>query len=169
MESFSLSRILFSEGKGIPCHSCFKWPGIFTGRQTPLVSLLNIWNQNMPSLDWKEYLSHLGVDGCPQVGNVNVCPRSVGVSVMSSCIEHFSHWVGESGIPQKFLVKILMSIQIFWILTMVVRCLYSLFPEWEARSPQDHLFCCQSPIIRYLKTDWSKSSLDWRCVNVYLV
>lgn len=41
-----------------------------------------------------------GVDGYPQVGNVNVCPKSVGVSAMSSCPEHFSHWVGTSGIPQ---------------------------------------------------------------------
>lgn len=59
----------------------------------------------MPSLDWVVkgifvQSSHLGVDGCPQVGNVNVCPRSVGVSAMSSCPEHLSHWAGASGIPQ---------------------------------------------------------------------
>lgn len=58
----------------------------------------------MPSLDWFVKVifvqsSHLGVNGCPQVGNVSVCPRGVGVSATVSFPEHFSHWVGASGIP----------------------------------------------------------------------
>lgn len=59
----------------------------------------------MPSVDWTMKVifvqsSRLGVSGCPQVGNVNVCPRGVGVSATFSCPVHFSHWIGACEIPQ---------------------------------------------------------------------
>lgn len=59
----------------------------------------------MPSPDCDEKVifvqsSHLGVSRCPQVGNMNVCPKGVGVSTTISFPEHFSGWVGASGIPQ---------------------------------------------------------------------
>lgn len=44
--------------------------------------------------------SHLGISGCPHLGNVDVCPRGVGASATVSFPEHFSHWVDASGIPQ---------------------------------------------------------------------
>lgn len=43
---------------------------------------------------------HLGVSGYPQIGNVTVCPRGVGMSATISFPEYCSHWAGASGIPQ---------------------------------------------------------------------
>ena len=59
----------------------------------------------MPSLVWVVklifvQLSHLGVSGCPHVGNVDVCPRGVGESALVSFTKYLSHWVDASGIPQ---------------------------------------------------------------------
>lgn len=43
---------------------------------------------------------HLGVSGCPQIGNVTVCPRGVGTSATISFPGYCSRWAGASGIPQ---------------------------------------------------------------------
>ena len=119
----------------------------------------------MPSLIWVVklifvQLSHLGVSGCPHVGNVDVCPRGVGESALVSFTKYLSHWVDASGIPQLPYENVDVYSDLLNLDNDGQMPVATYVSGWEAGRPQDHVFCCLRHITRDLKTGWSESSPD---------
>lgn len=166
MESLNLSRILF------PCHSCFR-----LGDCCQEFSYVDPFGQLSKYLESKYAFTGLvdksdicsflisGGKWMPPSRKCE-CPRGVGVPATISFPEHFSHWVGASGILLLPYKNVDVSSAFLNLDNDGHVPVAAYVPGWEAGSPWDHLFCCLSHIIRVLKTDWSKSSPCRKCINV---
>lgn len=103
---------------------------------------------------------HLGVSGCPQIGNMTVCPRGVGTSATISFPEHFSHWADASGIPQLPYENVDVYSDFLNLDNDGQMPVATSAPGREAGSLQDHLFHRLSRYHQRFKSTWGQSQVQ---------